>query len=239
MARNQVLNIVIRARDLAKGTLQKVGTQLRDVGRNADTTKGSFNRLDKESEALKTRLKTLEQQSRLLTAFKSQSEAVQKAGRAYREAKLKVEQLAREQSEASKPTKKLQKELASARKTVSSLSTQFQDQKKKLTGLRGELQKNGLSNRELNQQQKRLQTELKATTTSLDRLQRKASRSRSIFSRMGFSRMALNAGVAEKGIARLDNRIRNLLLTAGGFYALKRAMQGVLGVGDKYERLAI
>ena len=45
MARNQALNIVIRAKDLAKGTLRRVTTQLRDLGFNAQKTGGSFDRL--------------------------------------------------------------------------------------------------------------------------------------------------------------------------------------------------
>ena len=45
MARNQALNIVIRAKDLAKGTLRRITTQLRDMGHNAKATGGSFDRL--------------------------------------------------------------------------------------------------------------------------------------------------------------------------------------------------
>ena len=46
MARgNQALNIVIRAKDLAKGTLRKLTARLRDVGRNADGANGAFSRL--------------------------------------------------------------------------------------------------------------------------------------------------------------------------------------------------
>ncbi|WP_196220779.1 hypothetical protein, partial [Sansalvadorimonas verongulae] len=78
---------------------------------------------------------------------------------------------------------KLERQLAAARKTVSGLSVQFQNQKQKLSGLRGELQKNGLSNRELNQQQNKLQAELKQTTASLDQIQRKAKQSRSALKR--------------------------------------------------------
>ncbi len=78
---------------------------------------------------------------------------MQQVGRAYRVARDKVEQLAREQASAVNPSK----QLSAARKTVSGLSVQYQKQQQKLAGLREALTKNGLSNRNLTQQQERLQ----------------------------------------------------------------------------------
>ncbi|WP_196220804.1 hypothetical protein, partial [Sansalvadorimonas verongulae] len=81
----------------------------------------SLESLDKQAQSLKSRLKTLEQQSRLLSSFKAQAATVQSVGRSYREAKLKVEQLAREQAQSVAPSKKLERQLAAARNPLSTV----------------------------------------------------------------------------------------------------------------------
>ena len=160
-------------------------------------------------------------------------------GRAYQGAKLKVEQLAREQTQATNPSKQLERQLAAARKTVSGLSSQYQNQKQKLAGLRAELQKNGLSNRNLNQQQNKLQAEFKQTASSLEKVQKQARKSRTALKKTGFKKAARDADQARGRIDRLATSFRNLVVAGTGFYVLKRAMQSVLQVGDKYERLSI
>ncbi|WP_202969923.1 hypothetical protein, partial [Endozoicomonas atrinae] len=43
----------------------------------------------------------------------------------------------------------------------------------------------------------------------------------------------------ENRFASLARSIRNLVLTSVGFYAIKKAMQGVLNTGDQFERLEV
>ena len=199
----------------------------------------SLEQLESQAKGLKSRLKTLEQQSRLHNTFKTQASTVQSVSRAYREARQKVETLAREHAQAVNPSKQLERQLAAARKTVSGLSSQYQNQKQKLAGLRAELQKNGLSNRNLNQQQNKLQAELKQTASSLEKVQKEARKSRTALKKTGFKKAARDADQARGRIERLASSFRNLVVAGTGFYVLKRAMQSVLQVGDKYERLGI
>ncbi len=223
--RNAAIQLTLKARDLLSRVVKK--------------SSESLEQLEKQGQSLKNRLKSLEQQSKLLASFKKQATTVQSVSRAYREAREKVERLAREQSQAVAPSKQLERQLSAARKSVSGLSTQYQRQKLKLTQLREELQKSGLSNRQLNQQQDRLQAELKQTAEALKRVQRQTRQSRATLKKSGFREMARDAGQAESRIGRLGSSLRNLVLAGTGIYALKRAMQSVLSVGDKYERLAI
>ena len=223
--RNSAIQLTLKARDLLSRIVKK--------------SSDSLESLEAQTQSLKSRLKTLEQQSRLISAFKAQATTVQSVNRAYREAKQKVELLAREHAQAVNPSKQLERQLAAARKTVTGLSSQYQSQKQKLSELRGELQKNGLSNRSLNQQQNKLQSELKQTAKALDKVQKEARQSRNTLRKSGFREVARDADKAENSIGRLGASIRNLLIAGTGFYALKRSMESVLSIGDKYERLAI
>ena len=222
---NTAIQLTLKARDLLSRIVRK--------------SSDSLKQLESQTQTLKSRLKTLEQQSRLLSAFKAQASTVQTVSRAYREAKNKVEQLAREQSHAVTPSKRLEQQLTAARKSVSVLSVQYQAQKQKLSGLRDELQKNGLSNRDLNTQQNRLQAEFKQTADSLERVRNHARQSRTALKKTGFGKVARDADHASNRIERLGTSLRNLILASTGVYFLKQAMQSVLQVGDKYERLAI
>ena len=121
--RNSAIQLTLKARDLLSRIVRKSGDALEQ--------------LEEQAKGLKSRFKTLEQQSRLLASFKSQASTVQHVGRAYRVAKEKVEQLAREQASAVNPSKLLERQLSAARKTVSGLSVQYQKQQQKLAGLRG------------------------------------------------------------------------------------------------------
>ena len=223
--RDSAIRLTLKARDLLSRVVRK--------------SSESLEQLESQAKGLKTRLKTLEQQSRLLASFKAQVSTVQSVNRAYREAKLKVEQLALEQSRSISPSKKLNNQLAAARKTVSGLSQQYQKQKQKLAGLREELNRNGLSNRNLTQQQNKLQAELRQTADSLDKVQKEAKQSRSALKKTGFKQAARDADRAEFSVKRLGQSFRNLVLAGTGFYLLKRSIQGVLQTGDKFERLAI
>ncbi|WP_281648966.1 tape measure protein, partial [Parendozoicomonas sp. Alg238-R29] len=225
MSRRSFIQLTLKARDLLSRIVRK--------------SSDSLKQLEDQTQSLKSRLKTLEQQSRLISTFKAQATTVQSVSRAYREARLKVEQLAREQGQSATSSKRLERQLTAARKTVSGLSVQYQTQQRKLSGLRDELNKNGLSNRNLNKQQNRLQAELKQTSQSLEQVQRKAKQSRSALKKTGFREMGRDARRAEGRIERLGASLRNLVLASTGVYLLKRAMQSVLQVGDKYERLGI
>ncbi len=89
--RNSAIQLTLKARDLLSRIVRKSGDALEQ--------------LEEQAKGLKSRFKTLEQQSRLLASFKSQASTVQQVGRAYRVAKDKVEQLAREQASAVNPSK--------------------------------------------------------------------------------------------------------------------------------------
>ncbi|MCL6270724.1 tape measure protein [Sansalvadorimonas sp. 2012CJ34-2] len=223
--RDSAIRLTLKARDLLSRIVSK--------------SSESLEQLESQAKGLKTRLKTLEQQSRLLSSFKAQASSVQSVSRAYREARLKVERLAREQAQAISPSKKLNNQLVSARKTVTGLSSQYQKQKQKLAELRDELARNGLSNRNLARQQNRLQAEFKQTAESLDKVQKEARQSRTALKKTGFKQAARDADKADFSVRRLGQSFRNLVLAGTGFYLLKRSIQGVLETGDKFERLAI
>ncbi len=74
MPRNIAIQLTLKARDLLSRIVRK--------------SSDSLKQLEEQTQSLKSRLKTLQQQSRLISTFKAQATTVQSVGRAYQGAKL-------------------------------------------------------------------------------------------------------------------------------------------------------
>lgn len=223
--RESALRLVLKAKDtLSKTVLQSAS---------------SLESLRKEVQALKQKLPDLQKQDRLLSSFQKQTAAVRDAGKAYREAEARVEKLAREFQQTEKPSRALQRSLESARKSVVSASRAYQAQRQKLAGLRSSLEQAGLSNRNLSVQQQRLQKELKETASALQKVDARAKTSARLFKRSGFRQLARDADRASGSMGRLSQRLGALVAASVGLYTVKRAIQGLLGTGDQFERLRV
>ena len=223
--KKSALRLVLKARDTLSGPVQQSAK--------------SLEKLRHKTRELKQQLSTLEQQDKLLSAFQQQKKAVQASGQAYKQAEQKVEQLAQEYKKAAKPTKAMQRSLDNARKSVIAANQAYQKQKGKLTELRGSLEKAGLSNRKIAEQQNKIQRELKQTSAAYQKLTAKSQQAQRTLRRNPFKKMASDASLASKGINGLAGRFTALVSAGAGLYAIKRAIQGVLGAGDQSERLEV
>ncbi len=223
--RDSAIRLTLKARDLLSGVIRK----------SAD----SLGELDARARDLKTELKALERQDRLLTAFRKQVTTVRDSNRAYREAQNRVVELARAYSKTAQPSNRLQQQLASARKTVSALNDQYGQQRNKLAELRRSLEKQGLSNRNLTGQQASLQQKLKTTAEAYQSVSRKARTTRETLRRNRFRQTAADADNARQSIHRLSGSFLRLVTAASGLYLLKRSLTGILETGDRFERLRI
>ncbi|MCW7551775.1 tape measure protein [Endozoicomonas gorgoniicola] len=223
--KESALRLVLKARDTLSGPLQQSAK--------------SLEKLRHKTHELKQQLSTLEQQDKLLSAFQQQKKTVQASGQAYKQAEQKVEQLAQEYKKTAKPTKAMQRSLDNARKSVIAANRAYQQQRGKLAELRGSLEKAGLSNRKIAQQQNRLQRELKQTSAAYQKLTAKSQQANRTLRRNPFKKVASDASLASKGINGLAGRFTALVSAGAGLYAIKRAMQGVLGAGDQFERLEV
>ncbi|MGI9279261.1 MAG: tape measure protein, partial [Endozoicomonas sp.] len=223
--KESALRLVLKAKDtLSKTVLQSVS---------------SLESLRNEAKTLKQKLSDLQKQDRLLSSFQKQTAAVRDTGKAYREAEARVEKLAREFQQTEKPSRSLQRSLESARKSVVSASRAYQAQRQKLAGLRRSLEQAGLSNRNLSAQQQRLQKELKETASALQKVDVRAKASARTFKRLGFRQLARDADRASGSMGRLSQRLGALVAASVGLYTVKRAIQGLLGTGDQFERLRV
>ena len=223
--KESALRLVLKAKDtLSKTVLQSAS---------------SLESLRKEAQTLKQKLSDLQKQDRLLSSFKKQTAAVRNAGKAYREAEVRVEKLAREFQQTEKPSRSLERSLESARKSVVSASRAYQALRQKLAGLRSSLEQAGLSNRNLSAQQQRLQKELKETASALQKVDARAKTSARTFKRSGFRQLARDADRASGSMGRLSQRLGALVAASVGLYTVKRAIQGLLGTGDQFERLRV
>ena len=223
--RESALQLVLKARDTLSRPVQQSASSLQSL-RN-------------EARELKQKLSALEKQDRLLSSFQKQTSVVRDAGKAYREAEAKVGRLAREYQQADKPTKTLQRTLESARKSVIASSQSYQNQRKKLSELRSTLDQAGLSNRNLSAQQRRLQKELRETSTAFKQVDGKAKQASKTLRRNSLNRVARDADRASGSIGRLSQRFGALVAASLGLYTVKRALQGLLGTGDQFERLRV
>ncbi|WP_081869854.1 tape measure protein [Endozoicomonas numazuensis] len=223
--RDMALKLVLKAKDTLSKTVLQSATSLES--------------LRKEAQILKQKLSDLQKQDRLLSSFQKQTAAVRDTGKAYREAEARVEKLAREFQQAEKPSRSLQRSLESARKSVVSASRAYQSQRQKLAGLRSSLEQAGLSNRNLSAQQQRLQKELKETASALQKVDARAKTSARSFKRIGFRQLARDADRTSGSMSRLSQRLGTLVAASVGLYTVKRAIQGLLGTGDQFERLRV
>ncbi|WOG28757.1 tape measure protein [Endozoicomonas sp. 8E] len=223
--KESALRLVLKAKDSLSKTVYQSATSLES--------------LRKEAQTLKQKLSDLQKQDRLLSSFQKQTAAVRDAGKSYREAEVRVEKLAREFQQTEKPSRSLQRSLESARKSVVSTSRAYQAQRQKLAGLRSSLEQAGLSNKNLSAQQQRLQKELKETASALQKVDAKAKTSSRTFKRSGFRQLARDADRASGSMGRLSQRFGALVAASVGLYTVKRAIQGLLGTGDQFERLRV
>ncbi|MGI9276869.1 MAG: hypothetical protein ACR2PT_18735 [Endozoicomonas sp.] len=219
------IKLVLKARDTLSRPVQKSAAFLESL-RN-------------EARELKKKLSALEKQDRLLSSFQKQTAAVRDAGKAYREAEARVERLAREYQQADKPTKALQRSLESARKSVVSANQSYQNQRKKLSDLRSSLEQAGLSNRNLSAQQQKLKKELRKTSAAFKQVDAKAKQTSKTLKRNSLKSVARDADRASGSIGRLSQRFGALVAASVGLYTVKRAVQGLLGTGDQFERLRV
>ncbi|WOG29922.1 tape measure protein [Endozoicomonas sp. 8E] len=95
-----------------------------------------------------------------------------------------------------------------------------------------------LSNKNLTTQQ-HLQRELKETASALQKVDAKAKTSSRTFKRSDFRQLARYADRASGGWGRLSQRLGALVAVSVGLYTVKRAIQGLLGTGDQFERLRV
>ncbi|WOG29892.1 tape measure protein [Endozoicomonas sp. 8E] len=223
--KESALRLVLKAKDTLSKTVLQSATSLES--------------LRKETQTLKQKLSDLQKQDRLLSSFQKQTAAVRDAGKSYWEAEVRVEKLAKEFQQTEKPSRSLQRSLESARKSVVSASRAYQNQRQKLAGLRSSLEQAGLSNRNLSAQQQRLQKELKETASALQKVDAKAKTSSRTFKRSGLRQLSRDGDRASGSMGRLSKRLGTLLAASVGLYTVKRAIQGLLGTGDQFERLRV
>ncbi|WP_422472637.1 tape measure protein [Endozoicomonas sp. ALB032] len=223
--KQSALRLVLKAKDTLSKTVLRSSTSLE-----------SFR---KEAQTLKQKLSELQKQDRLLSSFQKQAAVVRGAGIAYREAEARVEKLAREFQQTEKPSQSLQRSMESARTSVVSASRAYQNQRQKLAGLRSSLEQAGLSNRNLSAQQQRLQKELRETASALQKVDAKAKTSSRTFKRSGIRQLSRDADRASGSMGRLSQRLGALVAASVGLYTVKRAIQGLLGTGDQFERLRV
>ncbi|WP_263080682.1 tape measure protein [Endozoicomonas sp. Mp262] len=223
--KQSAIRLVLKARDA--------------LSRPVSQSASSLEKLREEARQLKTRLSDLQQQDKLLSSFKAQTQAVRDAGKAYREAEEKVEQLAREYGNADKPSRQMQQSLEAARKSVIAANQSYQKQREKLSQLRSGLKDAGLSNRNLTAQQNKLQKELKQTSTAFETLNSRVKSTARNIKNQSFSKLSKDADRASGSLQRLSGRFAALVGATVGLYGLKRAMTGILNTGDQFERLRV
>ena len=223
--KESAIRLVLKAKDSLSGTVKKSAESLQV--------------LKAEANSLKQKLATLEQQQGLLASFEKQKVAVRDAGKAFREAETHVERLAKEYRQADKPTKAMQKSLNSARQSVIKANKAYQTQRKNLADLRSTLHASGLSTRQVAKQQKKLSDDIKKTAASYEKVNAKAKQANKTLRSKALKNAAKDANKASSSINRLSQRFAGLIAASVGLYSIKRAIGGILGTGDKFERLSV
>ncbi len=223
--KESAIRLVLKARDTLSRTVQQ--------------STASLEALRHQSQSLKQQLSKLEQQQGLLSAFEKQKKAVSESSKAFKEAESKVEALAKEYNATDKPTKALEKSLKTARQSVVKANKAYQDQRSKLAQLRSGLKEAGLSSTQVAQQQKKLSSEIKKTAAAYEKADAKAKKANRTLKSNALKNAAKNADKAASSISRLSNRLGALVVAGLGLHTIKRGLEGILGTGDKFERLQV
>ncbi|ATI82895.1 phage tail tape measure protein [Sphingobium yanoikuyae] len=166
-------------------------------------------RLAQTLKATRDRLKDLEAAQASIGDFRQLKTGLAETERKMAQAQARTARLGRELAQTENPTKKLRAEFERARRESANLSTQHQQQSARLQELRGRLSAAGVSTRDLVAGERRLCTEVGATTEQLReqerRLQQVTDRARRFADAQNrFSRLQGTAtGLAAGGMASI------------------------------------
>lgn len=148
------LQVVLQALDKASGPFRKI----------ASSSKGLAGSLRKQQETLRK----LNAAQRDISALRQQRQAIEATSMAQRQAQERVRELARQVAATATPTRKLAAELNKAKLAAKALKAEHRQQGQTLQRLRTGLLAAGINTRDLGSHQRRLQSDIVATTRKIE-----------------------------------------------------------------------
>ncbi|WP_354624838.1 tape measure protein [Psychromonas sp. MME2] len=243
---NLSLSLNIDTRTTGSESLKKLSGLIDELGEEAQHTHG-------EAKQLGARINELEQQKGAIASFRSLKKELGETTARLEQAKAKATALGREMGETDKPTKALSKSFNDAKKKLTALKTAEQQQTQSLQAMRGQLEQSGIKTNQLNNAQKQLAIQLRATdqwaemlSNELEHQKRTLDKTATSTEKLTTKNKKTNQSFKEvttggKGFNGQLNKITTGLVAAGAAYVgintVTGSIKDLLATGGKFEKL--